>query len=396
MRGGVFVCHASDDAGTAQRAVAALEAAGIPCWIAPRDIEAGETYTQAILDGLDAAPAIVLIFSSATNESPHVARELEAAVGSSRRIIPVRLEQVEPSRSLRYLIGTAQWLDASGAAEAWWSPTLVRAVRRAIGQPEPEPGSAGAVPAGSAVPPAVPPPTPTPAPPAPTEPGPPATGTAGRRNALIVAGAVAAVVVAVVATNALTRGGEPGHTAEDRSAPQPPATGSSASGAQVTGKSAGQQTGPVTCWDQSRANSVKDCPVPTGREGMAAVFPGLDDSCTIKDSPIEGKAEVYECLHDGFVVRYTRWDEGFDKAKYYDVENEVASQEWQIDGEDAGLQWFSVEHDPAEEQPYQWSAAYAGLPFSLSVEGETQEDRSSGLTELVLVPPSEVGLAPQQ
>src|SRR3954466_16432399 len=99
MRGGVFVCHASDDADTAQRAVAALEAAGIACWIAPRDIEAGETYTQAILDGLDAAPAIVLIFSSATNESPHVARELEAAVGSSRRGIPGRPQGGERARA---------------------------------------------------------------------------------------------------------------------------------------------------------------------------------------------------------------------------------------------------------------------------------------------------------
>ena len=112
----------------AQRAVAALEAAGVPCWIAPRDIDAGENYTQAILEALDAARAIVLVFSSATNESPHVARELETAVSSGRPIIPVRLEQVEPSPSLRYFIGTSQWLDVGGAGDDW-SPTLVRAVR---------------------------------------------------------------------------------------------------------------------------------------------------------------------------------------------------------------------------------------------------------------------------
>src|SRR5262245_2710949 len=100
MRGGVFICHASDDAGMAQRAVAVLEAAGVPCWIAPRDIDAGENYTQAILDALAGAPAIVLVFSAATNDSPHVTRELEIAVGSGKRIIPVRLEEVEPSPAL--------------------------------------------------------------------------------------------------------------------------------------------------------------------------------------------------------------------------------------------------------------------------------------------------------
>jgi hypothetical protein len=392
MRGGVFVCHASDDAGTAQRAVAALEAAAIPCWIAPRDIEPGETYTQAILDGLEAAPAIVLIFSSATNESPHVARELEAAVGSGKRIIPVRLEEVEPSRSLRYLIGTSQWLDASGAAESWWSPSLVRAVRRAIGQPE---SPAAAAPSGP--PPAGRPAQPAPRPPTPTSAGGPRVDTPiatpagvgpGRRTAALVGGLVAAVVIAVLATLVLTGGGnDSGSTAKDGSATREPASGSSGSAAKVTG--------PVACWDGSEADGATACPVPTGRDGMATVFPGLDDSCTIKDSPIEGKAEVYECLHDGFTVRYTRWEEGFDKEKYYEVENAVPSQEWSIDGEDAGLQWFSVENDPAEEQPYQWSGAYAGSPFSLSVEGETQADRSAGLTELELVPPSRVGLAPQ-
>ena len=145
----------------AQRAVAALEAAGVPCWIAPRDIDAGENYTQAILEALDAARAIVLVFSSATNESPHVARELETAVGSGRPIIPVRLEQVEPSPSLRYFIGTSQWLDVAGAADDW-SPTLVRAVRRAIGQ---DTGPTPVVQATAPIAPApLPTPTPTPAP----------------------------------------------------------------------------------------------------------------------------------------------------------------------------------------------------------------------------------------
>jgi hypothetical protein len=133
MRGGVFVCHASHDAGVALRVVAALEAAGVPCWIAPRDIDPGDSYSRAILDGLEAAPALVLVFSAATNASPHVTRELESAVGRGIAIVPVRLEPVEPSRDLRYFIGTSQWLDTGGVAADQWEPPLVRAVRRAVG-----------------------------------------------------------------------------------------------------------------------------------------------------------------------------------------------------------------------------------------------------------------------
>src|SRR5262249_9658859 len=153
-----------------------------------------------------------------------------------------------------------------------------------------------------------------------------------------------------------------------------PAQGGSTGQAQqlpatTEGASAAGATGPVTCWDGSTADGAAKCPTPTGRAGMATVFPGLTDAGTQGVPPIECKAEVYECLHNGFVIRYTRWDAGFDKERYYNVENQVPSQPWQFAGEDAGLQWFSIENDPEEEQPYQWSGAYAGQPFSLSVEG---------------------------
>jgi len=137
MRGGAFVCHAARDAGTAQRVVAVLEAAGVACWIAPRDIEPGESWSSAIVDGLEAAPAVVLVFSAATNDSPHVTRELETAVHRRIPIVPVRLEPVEPSSDLRYFIGTSQWLDTGGVGAEQWEPPLVRAVRRAVGSRPP-------------------------------------------------------------------------------------------------------------------------------------------------------------------------------------------------------------------------------------------------------------------
>jgi hypothetical protein len=386
VRTGVFVCHASQDAGAAQRAVAALEAGGVGCWIAPRDIDPGENYTQAILDALDAAPAIVLVFSSATNESPHVSRELEIAVGAGRRIVPVRLEAVEPSGALRYFIGTSQWLDATGPADHW-SQALVRAVLRAVGQPDP-----GTATVPTSVPtsePIAPAPTPAAVPLAPA-----ATPAATRspqptwlRGALVGGGLVAAVILAVVVTMGLT-GADDG---KDDSAND--SLTSSGAAANANGAAA-DSSGPVTCWDNSIAPDAAHCSVPTGLAGMATVFPGLTAACTAVDSPIEGKAEVYECAHDGFIVRYSRWDAGFDKESYYTVENQVASQPWEIGGEPAGLQWFSIENDPEETEPYQWSAAYDSLPFSLSVEGETQADRSSGVSELKLVLPSRIGLAP--
>ena len=171
MPRGVFICHASTDAPVARRVVDVLEQNGVPCWIAPRDIAPGDNYTQAILDALAAAPALVLVFSSAADTSPHVRRELEMAVGSDTAIVPVRLEAKDPSAALRYFIGTSQWLDAVAVPAATWEPVLVRAVQKALRpsahrhvsepeRPEAEPAQHDA--------PAARPPSPVPAPPGPT------------------------------------------------------------------------------------------------------------------------------------------------------------------------------------------------------------------------------------
>jgi predicted ATPase len=166
VSGRVFICHASENAAAARLVVELLEAAGTLCWIAPRNIAAGADFTSSILEGLAAAPAVVLIFSSAANSSPHVRRELETAIGRDTPLLPVRVEDVDPSPSLRYFIGTSQWLDTVGVPVATWGPTLVAGIARITGR---------------ALPTAEPPPVLAPAPAA----LPPLTGTTWGRDALV-------------------------------------------------------------------------------------------------------------------------------------------------------------------------------------------------------------------
>ena len=135
MSKGVFICHASQDAALAREVVDVLESSGRPCWIAPRDIPPGSEFTSAILEALAAAPAVVLVFSGAANASPHVRRELETAVGQDTPLLPVRIEAVDPSPSLRYFIGTSQWLDTEGVPPETWGAQLVAGVARVTGHP---------------------------------------------------------------------------------------------------------------------------------------------------------------------------------------------------------------------------------------------------------------------
>ena len=108
----VFISYASKDKTVADAVCARLESAGIRCWIAPRDIVAGTSYGEAIIDAIHAAKVMVLVFSANANASGHIPKEVERAVSNGVAILPFRIEDVAPGKSLDYFIGSVHWLDA--------------------------------------------------------------------------------------------------------------------------------------------------------------------------------------------------------------------------------------------------------------------------------------------
>jgi TIR domain/NACHT domain len=109
----VFISHSSKDRATADAICVHLESAGIKCWIAPRDIEPGATWTKGIMQGLEACRVLILVFSEHANDSDHVEREVAKAFSSGLAVIPFRIKDVLPNQSLSYFLDTVQWLDAS-------------------------------------------------------------------------------------------------------------------------------------------------------------------------------------------------------------------------------------------------------------------------------------------
>src|SRR5262245_53335177 len=108
----VFISYSSKDKTVADALCGALESQGIPCWIAPRNIAYGSDYGEAIVDGINESRVMVLVFSSNANTSPHIKREVDRAVSKSLTIIPIRIEDVAPTRALEYYISPVHWLDA--------------------------------------------------------------------------------------------------------------------------------------------------------------------------------------------------------------------------------------------------------------------------------------------
>jgi N-acetylneuraminic acid mutarotase len=125
----VFVSHAKEDAGTAARVCAMLEATGIGCWLASRDaggdgdvslgldLSASADRAAQVLEAIRASNLVLLVFSASANSSPTVLREIERAIAYEKPVLSLHLDDAVPNPSLEYYLNLWQWLDASAGLE---------------------------------------------------------------------------------------------------------------------------------------------------------------------------------------------------------------------------------------------------------------------------------------
>ena len=192
----VFVSHSSKDKLVADAVCARLEAAGIRCWIAPRDIVAGTSYGESIIDAIHSAKVMVLVLSANANSSGHIPKEVERAVSNGVVILPFRIEDVMPGKSLDYFIGSVHWLDAMTPPLEKHLDDLVGTVQKLI------PPLAGA----KATPPAS---VQSPAPPSPIPPHAAAAIGSPTPSKTIWIGVFALLVVAAIALGIILHGRKP-------------------------------------------------------------------------------------------------------------------------------------------------------------------------------------------
>jgi hypothetical protein len=107
----LFICHSSADATMAKDLVANFERHGITCWLASRDVPIGKGYQAEIVEAIAQCGAMLLLFTSATNESAHVLREIELAEQEHKTIFPLRVHSAEPVGGLKYMLANRQWIE---------------------------------------------------------------------------------------------------------------------------------------------------------------------------------------------------------------------------------------------------------------------------------------------
>ena len=108
-----FISYATEaDRETAFRIVEHLEAFGLKCWIAPRNVRAGKQYAGEIVRGIGTSRCFLLLLSQASNSSKFVRREVEQADRKDKPIYAVRIQEVDPSDDLQLFLSEIHWIDA--------------------------------------------------------------------------------------------------------------------------------------------------------------------------------------------------------------------------------------------------------------------------------------------
>ena len=108
----VFLSHASEDKATALAICGALEASGVRCWMAPRDIPPSASWAAAIVDAVRDCRLTVVLLSHHSLASRQVVREVELSDTEKHPLMGVRIDDAELAGELAYFLLNVQWYDA--------------------------------------------------------------------------------------------------------------------------------------------------------------------------------------------------------------------------------------------------------------------------------------------
>ena len=127
----VFISYSHKDEKIREAVCQKLEAEGIKCWYAPRNIQPGEEWADSITNALKQSKVMILIFTDNSNNSNQVLREVGLAVDFKEAIIPFKCDNTIPSGSMQYYLSTLHWLNAPDGPESAL-PELTELTKKAL------------------------------------------------------------------------------------------------------------------------------------------------------------------------------------------------------------------------------------------------------------------------
>jgi len=90
----LFISYSSKDAGLAQKVCRLLERNDLKCWVAPRDLGPGR-WRGGLREAIEAAGALVLLWTPGSDDSPQVAKEVAWAEQAKVEILPFKVPELD-------------------------------------------------------------------------------------------------------------------------------------------------------------------------------------------------------------------------------------------------------------------------------------------------------------
>ncbi len=125
----VFISYSTKDKHTADAICHVLEQNNLKCWIAPRNIVSGKSYSEEIMVGLKTAKIVVLVFSKNSQESVFVNREIDTAFRNNKPIISFKIDETMPEKNMEYYLKNKHWLEAYPHPEKEFKTLIKDALR---------------------------------------------------------------------------------------------------------------------------------------------------------------------------------------------------------------------------------------------------------------------------
>lgn len=108
----VFISYSTEDKQIADAICHSIENEGIKCWIAPRDVGAGNSYASEIIKAIKNCKIVILVASKYTNKSQHVLNEVNSAVDNNKIILPFKIDSENFTEEYGYYLGKTHWIEA--------------------------------------------------------------------------------------------------------------------------------------------------------------------------------------------------------------------------------------------------------------------------------------------
>ena len=155
-----------------------------------------------------------------------------------------------------------------------------------------------------------------------------------------------------------------------------------------------QTTGKVTCWDGTSANGSANCTMPFGADGLATVFPSMDEACVEQQPSISDRVELFSCDYGDYEIRYSHWKEDSSPVDYFTdhATDDAETGDWNIEDVTAGETWTDVDTRPDQSRTFRWIAAYDNWPYDVTVKGVDESARNVGIGRVRARTPDQIGL----